>query len=208
MSPFLFILVLDELLEMIDMNKKLGGVEINEELIKGFAFADDNYTALVDSHEHPITEQIKELMTLMKQFKKISGLDINVSKSEILTNNDEFKEDKLDVDGIEIKKSIKALGVEVGKNVDLTDEITAKINKSLSFWKKKKLNYIEKIYLVNFIIIPKVTHIMRHCKLDENTCKVLKKSIKEFVFDGSKKVGKNEVIHSKIANGGWGLRCI
>ena len=49
---------------------------------------------------------------------------------------------------------------------------------------------------------------MRHCKLDGKTCKALKKSIKEFVFNGSKRVGKNEIIHSKIAKGGWGLRCI
>ena len=36
----------------------------------------------------------------------------------------------------------------------------------------------------------------------------LKKSIKSFVFGSSRKVGKDEVIHSNIKDGGWGLRLI
>ena len=104
LSPFLFILVLDELLEMIDLNGNLGGVKIKDELIKGFAFADDNYTALTDSQDNPITNQIKELMRLMKRFKKISGLDINVTKSEILTNDEKFKsEEHKSVTGLKLK---------------------------------------------------------------------------------------------------------
>ena len=66
-----------QLAVVIDSNNKLGGVKINDELIKGFAFADDNYTALTDSDEFSLHQQIKELMNLMKKFKTISGLDIN-----------------------------------------------------------------------------------------------------------------------------------
>ena len=60
LSSFLFILVIDELLELIYKNRNLSGVELNEETVKGFAFVDDNYTALVNSPENPI-EKIKSM---------------------------------------------------------------------------------------------------------------------------------------------------
>ena len=208
LSPFLFILVLDELLEMIYNNEKLSGVEISNELVKGFAFADDNYTALKNTTANSIESQVIELMKIMKKFKKISGLDINVSKSEILTNDINFKEEKVSVKGIEIKSTIKSLGVEVGKNVNLGEIIKDKIKAAISFWERRKLNYIEKIDVVNCILIPKVVHLIRHCVMNDIILSSLKKSVKNFVFGSNRKVGKDEVIHSNIKDGGWGLRSI
>ena len=144
LRPFLFILALDELLEMIYKSNKLSGVEISKELVKGFAFADNNYTALKNNTWNPIESQILELMKIMKKFKKISGLDINVSKSEILTNDINFKDEKLSVQGIEIKTTIKSLGVEVGNNVNLGEIVQNKINGAITAWERRKLNYIEK----------------------------------------------------------------
>ena len=207
LSPFLFILVIDELLELIYRNQALNGVNINKETIKGLAFADDNYTALINSHDNPIEDQINELMKQMRKFKNISGLDINVSKSEILTNDELFKNNVREIRGIEIKLNIKALGVAVGKDVNLGDVLEQKINHAIEYWNKRNLNYIEKIDLVNYIIIPKVIHILRHCVMNKEVCKSIKKSLKRFVFGGCKKVGKEEIIHSNVKDGGWGLRC-
>ena len=95
-------------------------------------------------------------MKLMKKFKIISGLDVNVSKSEILTNDIIFKNNVTEIRGIKIKLSIKALGVEVGKNINLGEVMNMKINNTIESWNKRKLNYIEKIDVVNYIIIPKV----------------------------------------------------
>ena len=144
----------------------------------------------------------------MRKFKKISGLDINVSKSEILTNDNDFKDEKLAIKGIEIKTSIKSLGVEVGKDVNLAEIVQIKINNAITAWERRKLNYIEKIDVVNCILIPKVIHIIRHSVMNEKILGGLKKSIKRFVFGSNKKVGKDEVIHSNIKDGGWGLRSI
>ena len=208
LSPFLFILVLDELLEMIYESRDLTGINIRGEEIKGIAFADDNYTALQNTRTHTITNQIKVLMKIMKKFKSISGLDINVSKSEILTNDQDFKDNKVEINGIEIKTSIKSLGVEVGRNVDLKEIIKTKLERAMVAWNKMKLNYVEKIDVVNYILIPKVIHIMRHSVMNFDTIRGIKKSIKTFVFGGNKKVGKDEVIFSNVKDGGWGLRSI
>ena len=42
--------------------------------------------------------------------------------------------------------------------------------------------------------------------MDKNSCETIRKKLKRFVFGGCKKVGKDEVIHSKLKDSGWGLR--
>ena len=201
LSPFLFILVLDELLEMIYRNKILTGVEINNEQVKGFAFADYNYTALRNSPSNSIENQVIELMKIMRKFKIKSGLDINISKSEILTNDQSFRDEKFNIKGIEIKTTIKSLGVEVNKNVNLGETIKNKINCAITSRNKRRLNFIEKIDVVNYILIPKVEHIIRHCEMNLEIVNSLRKSIKSFVFGSCKRVGKDEVIHSNVNDG-------
>ena len=122
----------------MDNNRKMSNVKINGETIKSFAFADDNYTVFSNEQGNSITDQVRELMKVMKKFKKISGLDINVSKSEILTNDENFRINEVRMEGIEIKSAIKALGVEIGKNVDLTSIMENKINRSIESLEEKK----------------------------------------------------------------------
>ena len=144
----------------------------------------------------------------MKKFKIVSCLDINVSKSEILTNSEDFKTQEVEVNGIKIKTTIKSLGVEIGRSVDLGEIIKNKLRTAMNSWNKRKLNYIEKIDVVNYIFIPKVVHIIRHCKMSMELINDCKKLVKSFVFGSNKRVGKDEVIFLNIKDGGWGLRSI
>ena len=53
-----------------------------------------------------------------------------------------------------------------------------------------------------------MVHLIRHGVMNDVILSGLKKSIKSFVFGCNRKVGKDEVIHSNIKDGGWGLRSI
>ena len=176
LSPFLFILVLDELLEIINANKKLAGTYVGDEYVKCFTYADDNYTVLTNNETHSVQNQVDELLKMMSKFRKIRGLEINVSKSEILTNEPNLANEITEVSGIVVKPHITSLGVKIGKNINLLDTIESKIDNAISVWNRKGLNFIEKIDVINYIIIPKVTHILRHIKMDKNGCDTIKKN--------------------------------
>ena len=139
LSPFLFILVLDELLEIINKNEKLAGTYVGDEYIKGMAYVDDNYTILADNPTHNIQNQVDELLRIMAKFKKISGLEINVSKSEILTNNPNLADEISEISGIIVKQHIISLGVKIGKNVNLFETIDSKIDNAIDSLEQKKI---------------------------------------------------------------------
>ena len=120
----------------------------------------------------------------MAKFKIISGLEINVSKSEILTNEPNLAEEIQEISRIVVKSHITSLGVKIGRNVNFIDKIELKVEKVIKSWNKKRLNFIEKIDVTNYIIIPKVVHLMRHIKLNKKDCDTVNKRLKKFVFGG------------------------
>ena len=85
-SPYLFIIVLDQLLDKINHAKSLKGYEMrlgNKTIkIKRAAFADDCYTFLT-GNEKDIRRQFETVKKLLKTFEKDTGLKINVAKSEL-----------------------------------------------------------------------------------------------------------------------------
>ena len=67
----------------------------------------------------------------MVKLKKISGLEISVSKSEILTIKPDAIHETEEISGIIIKPYITSLGVKIGKNVNLVETINNKIDNTI-----------------------------------------------------------------------------
>ena len=67
LSPYLFILVLNELLERMDEDSLLKGVKIGDDKITSLAFADDNYTAITDTLEG-MKIKIAKIKQMMEKF--------------------------------------------------------------------------------------------------------------------------------------------
>ena len=160
LSPYLFILVLDELLERMDQDNILDGIKIGNETINSVAFADDNYTAIVDSIEG-IKTKIARILKIMDKFKKSSGLTINVTKSEILCNDKTTVQNLKSIEQIDLKTTITSLGIPIGIDASIEDRITERINNSVKHWAKMGLNMVEKIEVYNALILPKILHLLR-----------------------------------------------
>ena len=105
LSPYLFILVLDKLLERMDEDHLLKGIRVGSDKITSLAFADDNYTAITDTTEG-IRSKISKIKQTMEKFRKKNGLTINVAKSEILCNDRALVDNLKTLEDINLKTTI------------------------------------------------------------------------------------------------------
>ena len=78
LSPYLFIIVVEILANYIRQEKRIKGININNQEIKLVMYADDTTAVLND------TKSAKIFIDLVAQFGKCSGLKINTEKTEAL----------------------------------------------------------------------------------------------------------------------------
>ena len=199
LSPYLFILVFDELLERMDEDDDLRGVEINKEKISTLAFADDNYTAKKDTVEG-IRRKILKIKRLMNKFKMTTGLTINVAKSEILVNNKEMTENLKEIESIELKNNIISLGVPIGIETSIENKIADKLSSAIRHWSKMNLNMVERIEVWNVLILPKVLHLLKHLEYNKLNCDRWTKMAREFIWKSKRNSIKYVIIEDEWSN--------
>uniref|UniRef100_A0A803TU04 Reverse transcriptase domain-containing protein n=1 Tax=Anolis carolinensis TaxID=28377 RepID=A0A803TU04_ANOCA len=110
LSPLLFILTSEILLDAIRKNKDLKGLRTKNIIFKTRAYADD----IVCLIEEP-TNQIKLWLETIEKFGEIAGIKINREKTKILTKNisQAQREELQKKTGIEVVKKVKYLGIEL-----------------------------------------------------------------------------------------------
>ena len=105
LSPYLFVVAVETLAIAFRQNSDIKGIYIEEQETKLLQYADDTTAILAD------TNSAKVLFELLDQFRNISGLKINCSKTEGIWIGS-LKESKEEYFGIKWPKiPIKALGV-------------------------------------------------------------------------------------------------
>ena len=214
-SPYLFIIVLDELLDTLNSNRKLRGYKTKckskEIKIKTAAFADDCYTFL-SGNKRCIKNQVMIVKKLLKEFEKKTGLAINVNKSEMTTSGPiynqlaEANEPERKIANIVHKKEIKMLGVNVGIGADLKKDVVAKIGKNIDFWNRFRFSEIEKIDISNAFILPSVTHIIRHIPYETLMENQINKMMLDFIWNKRRRYTNINVVHEDIKKGGLNMR--
>ena len=196
LSPYLFILVLDELLERMDTDDVLDGIIVGNKIINSLAFADNNYTSIVDTIDG-IKLKVLRIKKIMEKFKKVTGLTINVTKSEILYNDRGTVNDLKEIESIDLKTSIISLGIPIGIDASIDEIITERLNSSIKHWSKMGLNMVERIEVYNALILPKILHLLRHREYDGKKCKEWYKLIKSFIWNDKKASIKSIILEDE-----------
>ena len=196
LSVYLFLLVIDELLEDFRVDPNIKGARSAKELVKAMAFADDNYTVFSGTTSE-ISSQCEHVLKKMKTFQAATGLKINVHKSEILTNSAELAEKK-SLNNIQIVNKLKVLGVHIASDQYLKKIVEEKIDDSIQFWSKFKLGLYDKIKLVGSFILPKVSHIIKHLPFDERLANNVDQRLLDFVRGGKKKMINKNILLTKV----------
>ena len=218
-SPYLFILVLDQLLDQLNHTKSLKGYEMKKQKktvkVTAAAFADDCY-AFLTGKEESIKKQFETVKRILKKFEKDTGLKINVLKSELTTSGplatslvDEKGEKRnLKVDEIENNGNIRMLGVNIGLDSNIKNDVIKTLDRSITFWKKFQYNEVDKIELINAFVIPSVIHILRHIPFERAFENKMNKMITDFMWMNKRRYISKDIIFQKTKNGGMGALAV
>jgi len=147
LSPYLFILIVELLSNVVRENNIIKGIKIGESTSKIHQYADDTFLSIVN-------EKIclDELFTVINDFSKISGLCLNKNKTEIL----KLGKTNYDIDDFYkpwVKKKVTLLGTTISRNLaeiqidNYTDKIK-KITNCLNIWKLRDLSLIGRIHII------------------------------------------------------------
>ena len=139
------------------------------------AFADDT-TWIANSKE-----QLEEIIKIAEDFFKINNIQINPSKSRLITINtksniEERKviEDKQEVYTTKEKEAVRFLGIWIGQKID-KKYIVAKAKQVVRLFanmiKKKIVSTSQVLYINNICLIPKLEYILQSIFLTKDECK-------------------------------------
>ena len=146
-SPLIFILALEILFIAVRSDTNIRGVKVEGQEIKLTAFADDTTYFIRDKTSS------YNLLSTIDSFSKISGLQINRSKSECLILQFETQVSSYNESccGIPVVETVKVLGHYFGKNKIICNyqnfySKIIKMEKVTNIWKQRNLTLIGKTF--------------------------------------------------------------
>ena len=164
LSPLLFVLTLEPLLNKIRSNQNIKGIEIHKNTYKIAAFADDMLLTLAEPHI-----SIPNLLKDLDHFKLLSNLKINHSKSNALNIT-------LPLEVVDLckknfpftwaKHNITYLGIEIPSNLnDLFRlnflPILKEAHEDLKRWNTLNVSWFGRASLIKMTILPRFLYAMQ-----------------------------------------------
>ena len=200
LSPYLFVVAVETLAIAVRQNKVITEITIGKDETKLLQYADDTTAVLADVNSARI------LFKLLADFKKLSGLAINPSKTEGMWIGSS-RGNKTKPFGIKWpNEPIKALGVYYSydpkllleKNfIEKLDTIKKLINISSS----RGLSLYGKVTIIKSLIIPKFVYVASLLPTPKEVIKQLNQLLFKFLWKGVDKVTRLSAIN-EYENGG------
>uniref|UniRef100_A0A670J9A9 Reverse transcriptase domain-containing protein n=1 Tax=Podarcis muralis TaxID=64176 RepID=A0A670J9A9_PODMU len=209
LSPLLFIVVLEVLLNAIRQNKQIKGVTVGSNEYKVKAYADDVVLTVEDPRE-----SIKEILDEMEKFGSLAGFKLNKRKTKMIVKN--MDQDKIEYlqqqTEIEVAKKVKYLGIWLSnKNIDLYQNnytpVWKGLKKDMEGWARLKLSFWGRISMVKMMVLPKLLFLFQTIPIIKGTkdFNEWKKVITRYVWEGKKPRIKYKLLTETKERGGFAL---
>ena len=203
-SAYLFIIVMEVLLNQI--RRQGVGFKVCEMNIWGSAFADD-LTIFSKTNK-----ELASSLQIISDFKKVSGLEINVDKSEVLELNYTYDETL----GIPKVTQAKITGIWFSMDNEIMlklnwDDVLSKVAGKFNMWKGRHLSEIGKSTVIRAQIAPVVLYVGSIVPLPTDVEKELSKMTFKFIGNGGEKESRallmKSMPHGGLGIPNWRIRC-
>ena len=159
-SPYLFILAIEPLAQCIMNTPHITGIKMGNKEIKIGQYADDTFLTL-DGSQTSTTG----VMKILKLFEQVSGLKINVNKTQVIKLGKTSKNTNCPVLNLPYCKIFKLLGINFSTNLEEMDEINFRIkiahmHKIVKLYQWRNLSMTGRITIVKMHILPTLVHLL------------------------------------------------
>lgn len=207
-SPFLFALAVEKLADAIRDSPDIGGLDLMETHTKILQFADDS-TLFLDSEI-----SLVNALSLLEDFRKVSGLELNLQKTSGLTLGDISLNNEISSQ-ISWGRQLKILGIVFdsedyeGKNQKLNfDPAIAKMKRVCDSWELRNLSLKGKVVVLNTLVLPIISYQCTMLPVPPTTFSQTEKLISAFIWRNKKAKIARRNLEKSTAEGGLGLHNI
>ena len=156
LSPYLFVTAVEILAIAIRSQDDIKGIKLNNLETKLLQFADDTTVVLSD------LDSVRALFVLLDCFEKVSGLKLNVAKTEAMWIGS-LQNCENEPLGVKWKTCVKFLGIFITYDVQILvgknfKQRLKKIRNAINLWKSRGLSIHGKVNIIKAILLPKLIY--------------------------------------------------
>ena len=208
LSPYIFLVVMDALLEKIKQNKLIGGVKVGNFEFKLSAYADDTLCYLDGS-----VNSCRALFDDLGVFAKYSGLSPNIRKTQAIWVGKEAEEQEpicLELD-MNWTKKLKVLGITFSNEdahsfEENYESRMTKIKAVISSWSRRSLSLKGKVIIIKTLLLPILTHVLTALPRPSNEfMNRLRAVFFHFIWNGKVDRLKRSSLYKKEREGGMAM---
>ena len=212
-SPYLFILCIEILL--IKINKENGGTirgcEFNENMRRVYNLE----TMLTEAYADDLTilfkwdkAGLKRIVEILEEFALVSGLQINVEKTQLMITGGDGERIDSEIHGIKVVDKIGILGVEIDRRLDNLstnwEKALRKMGSKANYWNLFRLSIGGRAMVAKTYLISQLTYLMGAIPVDNGILDRANEIIIKYVNGRERKIAADRIFHTR-EQGGYGI---
>jgi len=205
LSPYLFVLCLEPLLQQIKLDVQCRGIRVADEVFKLSVYADD-ITAFVES-----CQDGERLIEIVEDFGKWSGLKLNVKKSEIFPLG-KFRNKCIEGERLkEFRKvdTVKITGIHFSHDIKVAEELNFRkplqtMRTLATQFRSRDLSFIGKALVIKANLLSQFQYVANVLKVPKWVIREVDKIIFKFLWGGVDKISRPRAA-CNILQGGLGI---